>query len=157
LACDAITVSPYLGFGALDPFFSTARRFGAGVFVLGLTSNAEGPEVQSARVDTGETVAERMLAHLRRLNGATAPIGPFGAVIGATISPAAQSAVADQLDFNGPVLVPGLGEQGGTAADIRRIFGALTVLPSSSRGLLRSGPSARSLGQAARRVNQELA
>ncbi len=48
LACDAVTLSPYLGFGSLDPFVDTARRHGAGLFVLALTSNKEGPEVQHA-------------------------------------------------------------------------------------------------------------
>ena len=46
---DAITLSPYLGFGSLDPFVDTARRHDAGLFVLALTSNKEGPEVQHAR------------------------------------------------------------------------------------------------------------
>ena len=49
LAVDAITASPYLGFGSLTPMIDTARRHGRGVFVLALTSNKEGPEVQEAR------------------------------------------------------------------------------------------------------------
>jgi orotidine-5'-phosphate decarboxylase len=151
LASDAITVSPYLGFGSLDPFVDTARRFDAGLFVLGLTSNKEGPEVQSATVDTGETVAGRIFDHLRRLNADAEPVGSFGAVVGATIGDAAES-----LDFNGPILAPGFGEQGGTAADVRRIFGSLTVLPSSSRGLLRAGPSVDALRDAAVRTNDSL-
>ncbi|MGH3357859.1 MAG: orotidine-5'-phosphate decarboxylase, partial [Nocardioidaceae bacterium] len=48
IACDAITVSPYLGFGSLEPFLDAADRYGTGVFVLGLTSNHEGPQVQHA-------------------------------------------------------------------------------------------------------------
>ncbi|MDH2416404.1 orotidine-5'-phosphate decarboxylase [Nocardioides sp. CER19] len=151
LASDAITVSPYLGFGSLDPFVDTARRFDAGLFVLGLTSNKEGPEVQSATVDSGETVAARMFDHLRRLNADAAPLGSFGAVVGATIGDA-----GEDLAFNGPILAPGFGEQGGTAADVRRIFGPLTVLPSSSRGLLRAGPSVDALRDAALRTNDEL-
>src|SRR3954470_3038673 len=151
LASDAITVSPYLGFGSLDPFVDTARRFHAGLFVLGLTSNKEGPEVQSATVDTGETVAGRMFDHLRRLNADAEPVGSFGAVVGATIGDAVES-----LDFNGPILAPGFGEQGGTADDIRRIFGPLTVLPSSSRGLRRAGPSVDALRDAAVRTNDSL-
>jgi orotidine-5'-phosphate decarboxylase len=157
LACDAITVSPYLGFGSLDPIIDTARTHGAGVFVLALTSNKEGPEVQHARVadaDGGGTVAGRMLDHLRALNGGAEPLGSFGAVVGATIGE-----TEEDLDIGGPLLAPGYGAQGGTVDDIRRIFGtaARAVLPSSSRELLRSGPDARALGDAARRVNDELA
>ena len=85
LAADAITASPYLGFGSLDPFIDTARKFDAGVFVLALTSNKEGPEVQHARTEDGELVAGRMLDHLRQLNAGESPLGSFGAVIGATI------------------------------------------------------------------------
>lgn len=161
LASDAITLSPYLGFGSLEPFVDTARRFGAGLFVLGLTSNKEGPEVQSATVDSGESVAARMFDHLRRLNADAVPLGSFGAVVGATIGdPTGESnrrSIGDgQLAFNGPILAPGLGAQGGTAADIRRIFGSLPVLPSSSRGLLRAGPAAAGLRDAALRANEEL-
>ncbi|MFT4289267.1 orotidine-5'-phosphate decarboxylase [Nocardioides sp.] len=154
LAVDAVTASPFLGFGSLTPMFDTAAKHGAGVFVLGLTSNKEGPEVQSARVGTGETVAQRIFDGLRRLNAdarAAGALGSFGAVIGATIGDA-----EEDIDFGGPILAPGLGEQGGTPADIRRIFGSLTVLPSSSRGLLRHGPDVAALRDAARRTNDEL-
>ena len=153
LAVDAITASPYLGFGSLDPMIETARLHDAGVFVLALTSNKEGPEVQHARVDGG-TVAGRMLGHLRALNDGAEPLGSFGAVVGATIGDTGES-----LDINGPLLAPGYGAQGGTVADLRRIFGAAAgaVLPSSSRELLRAGPDPRALGDAARRVNDELA
>ena len=154
LASDAITVSPYLGFGSLDPILDSARQHGAGVFVLALTSNKEGPEVQHARTDQGATVAGTMLEHLRRLNDGASPLGSFGAVVGATIGE-----TQEQLDINGPLLAPGYGAQGGTVADLRRIFGAASgaVLPSSSRGLLRTGPDPMALGEAARRINDELA
>ncbi len=132
LASDAVTLSPFLGFGSLDPFVDTARRHDAGLFVLALTSNKEGPEVQHARVDGG-TVAGRVLDHLRRLNDGAEPLGSFGAVVGATIGE-----TDEDLAFNGPVLAPGFGAQGGTLADVRRLFGAAAaVLPSSSRDVLR--------------------
>lgn len=154
LASDAITVSPYLGFGSLDPFVDTARRHDAGLFVLALTSNKEGPEVQHARTDGGPTVAGAMLDHLRRLNADAAPMGSFGAVVGATIAD-----TGEELDINGPLLVPGYGAQGGTVADITRIFGtaARHALPSSSRELLRRGPDVGALSAAAMQANEELA
>jgi len=152
LAVDAITASPYLGFGSLAPMLDTARTHDAGVFVLALTSNVEGPEVQHATVD-GRTVASLMVEHLRGLNDGAEPLGSFGAVIGAT--------VADpdlDLDFNGPILAPGYGAQGGTAADIRRIFGPAVgaVIPSSSREVLRAGPRPQDLRDAVRRANDDL-
>ncbi|GAA4713777.1 orotidine-5'-phosphate decarboxylase [Nocardioides conyzicola] len=151
LASDAITVSPFLGFGSLDPIIDTARRHDAGVFVLALTSNKEGPEVQHARVDEG-TVAGRMLDHLRHLNAGAEPLGSFGAVVGATIG-----ATEEDLAFNGPVLAPGYGAQGGTTADLRRIFGGNpAVLASSSREVLRLGPDVEAMRDAVRRTNDEL-
>ena len=153
LAADAITASPFLGFGSLDPMVETARRHGAGVFVLALTSNREGPEVQHARTEDGGTVAGRVLAHLRRLNEGAEPLGSFGAVVGATIGE-----TQEDLAFNGPVLAPGYGAQGGTVADVRRIFGAGvgTVLASSSREVLRAGPDATAMRDVVRRANDEL-
>jgi orotidine-5'-phosphate decarboxylase len=154
LAADAITASPYLGFGSLDPMVDTARRHGAGVFVLALTSNKEGPEVQHATTPDGRTVAGAVLDRLRELNAGDEPLGSFGAVVGATID-----AAPDSLEIGGPLLAPGYGAQGGTPADLRRIFGpaARAVLPSSSREVLRHGPDPRALAEACRRAGEELA
>jgi orotidine-5'-phosphate decarboxylase len=153
LAADAITASPYLGFGSLDPMVDTARKYDAGLFVLALTSNKEGPEVQHARTEDGRPVAARILDHLRALNAGEEPLGSFGAVIGATIGESQLD-----FDFNGPILAPGFGAQGGTVADIRRIFGSAVsaVTPSSSRELLRKGPSVEAMRDEALRLNDEL-
>ncbi len=61
LAADAVTASPYLGFGSLAPLLAAAGRHGGGVFVLALTSNPEGASVQRARGPDGRTVAQVML------------------------------------------------------------------------------------------------
>jgi orotidine-5'-phosphate decarboxylase len=153
MAADAITVSPFLGFGSLQPFFDVAAKNDAGVFVLALTSNKEGPEYQHARTADGGTVAGSVLAQLRELNAEAEPIGSFGAVVGATIGEA-----LEDLSINGPLLVPGLGAQGGTAADIRQLFGSVIdqVMPSSSRGILAAGPDPATLRAEAARTNAEL-
>ena len=153
IAADAITVSPFLGFGSLDPFVDTARKHGAGLFVLARTSNKEAPEVQAARVDGGGTVTGTILDRLRALNAGAEPLGSFGAVVGATVGETGEDFVV-----NGPLLAPGYGAQGGTAADLPRIFGPAlgAVLPSSSRELLRLGPDAAAMREAARHANDEL-
>jgi len=152
LAVDAITANPYLGVGALDPAFELAERYGAGVFVIALTSNKEAPSVQHARLADGRTVAQSVLDELAVRNSGADPgsLGSFGVVVGATIG----DSVADLAGFNGPFLVPGIGAQGGTAADVRRIFGDRldAVLPSVSREVLRAGPSVGALRDAAERV-----
>ncbi len=148
LAADAITASPYLGFGSLQPMIDTAATHDAGVFVLALTSNREGPEVQAARSASGRTVGGDVLAQLRRLNADADGLGSFGAVVGATVEDG-----LEDLAINGPLLVPGLGAQGGTVADVRRVFSGVLdqVLASSSRGILRAGPEPAGLRDAARR------
>ncbi|GAB3644355.1 orotidine-5'-phosphate decarboxylase [Streptomyces sparsus] len=154
LFSDAVTVSPFLGFGSLRPALDLARRNGCGVFVLALTSNPEGPEVQRAVAADGRSVAQVMLDHLARENAGAAPLGSFGAVVGATLDRADA-----ELDVNGPLLAPGLGAQGATPADLPRVFGAAvrSVLPSVSRGVLGAGPSVPGLRAAADRYASELA
>jgi orotidine-5'-phosphate decarboxylase len=153
MAADAITVSPFLGFGSLQPFFDVAEKNDAGVFVLALTSNPEGPEVQHARTSQGRTVAGDVLAQLAALNAGATPMGAYGAVVGATIGTS-----AEDLAINGPLLVPGFGAQGGTTEDIHRLFAGVIddVIPSTSRGVLSAGPDVGALRDAAARVNAEL-
>lgn len=161
MAADAVTVSPFLGFGSLDPFFAEAARNDAGVFVLALTSNPEGPEFQHATVEDGRTVAGSVLRQLAALNAdvlsssasGAGSLGPYGAVVGATIGD-----TAEDLAINGPLLVPGLGAQGGTVQDLKRLFGDVwtQVVPSSSRGVLRAGPDPAALRASAQQVNAQL-
>ena len=152
MCADAVTVSPFLGFGSLDPFFEVAEKHDGGVFVLALTSNPEGPEVQAA-VSNGQTVAGHILEELKQMNDGVVPMGPFGAVVGTTIAP-----TAEDLAINGPLLAPGLGAQGGTVDDVVRLFGPVAefVLPSTSRGVLAAGPDVQALRDSAAQVNAEL-
>jgi orotidine-5'-phosphate decarboxylase len=149
LASDAITVSPFLGVGSLQPMIDTALRHGAGVFLLALTSNPEGPQFQHAITVDGRTVAGTVLDAVASLNVDAEDLGSVGAVVGATIGE-----TAENLDVNGPLLVPGIGAQGGTVDDVRRIFGpaARNVLPSSSREVLGAGPDKSALHEAALRA-----
>jgi orotidine-5'-phosphate decarboxylase len=153
LAVDAITASPFLGFGSLDPMIDTALAHDAGVFVLALTSNPEGPQVQHATTPDGRTVAGAVLDAVAARNEGAGPLGSVGAVVGATIGE-----TRENLAVNGPLLVPGLGAQGGTVSDVRRIFGdaARNVLASSSREILAAGPDKAALHAAAERTAREL-
>jgi orotidine-5'-phosphate decarboxylase len=154
LFSDAVTVSPYLGFGSLRPAFDAARASGAGVFVLALTSNPEGAEVQGAVGADGLTVAQSILRRLAAENADAHPLGSFGAVVGATLK---DGSGAGFLEINGPLLAPGIGAQGATAADIPKLFGPATenVLPSVSRDILKQGPSVGALREASARFVDE--
>jgi orotidine-5'-phosphate decarboxylase len=158
LFSDAVTVSPYLGFGSLRPALDTARENGCGVFVLALTSNPEGAEVQHARRTDGRSVAGTVLDQLAALNAGADPLGSFGAVVGATLGGIPEQLGAP-LAVNGPLLAPGIGAQGATAADLPRVFGdaVRNVVPSVSRGVLSHGPSVTALREAAEAHTDELA
>ena len=138
IAADAITVSPYLGFGSLEPFVDTARKHDAGVFVLALHLQQGGRRRSSAPSPrTAGPSPAAWSTTSADLNAGADPLGSFGAVVGATIGE-----TGEDFDFNGPLLAPGYGAQGGTTADLPRIFGSALphVLASSSRELLRLGP-----------------
>ncbi|SFT71121.1 orotidine-5'-phosphate decarboxylase [Arthrobacter sp. ov118] len=157
LAADSVTLSPYLGFESLRPALDLAAEAGRGVFVLALTSNPEGASVQ--HVGGADSVARRITtaaaAENSRYGGS---LGSVGLVVGATVGSALTELELDLAAVRGPILAPGLGAQGATAADLRRTFGAAypQVLGTSSRDILSAGPEPKALQDAARRTLDEL-
>ncbi|MCQ4118570.1 orotidine-5'-phosphate decarboxylase [Rhodococcus tibetensis] len=151
LSSDAVTVSPYLGFGALDPALSLAAEQGRGLFVLARTSNPEGSELQSSQAGGGVSVAQSVVNAAVEHNGAEPDL--VGLVVGAT-----RGHGLDLSNFSGPILAPGLGAQGATANDLADIFpdSRKLLLPNSSRGILREGPSVTALRAAAAKVRDEV-
>lgn len=154
LAADAVTLSPYLGFGSLAPALDLAEQTGRGVFVLALTSNKEGPQVQRARTEGGVSVAQAIVDEAAARNAGASPLGPVGLVIGATVG----STELDLANLNATILAPGFGAQGADVGDLRRVFGASLkhVLPTSSRDILRHGPDVEALRAAALRVRDSV-
>lgn len=138
LASDAVTVSPYLGFGALAPALDAAQAAGRGVFVLAATSNPEAAALQRSTGADGRSVAQVMIDEAADRN-AGAEFGSVGVVVGATVTEP-----VDVSKLNGPILMPGVGAQGGGAETIRALIPAAQlafVVPNVSRELLGSGPS----------------
>lgn len=127
LAADAITVSPYLGFGSLTGTITSALANDAAIFVLARTSNPAAASLQPL-------VADQIVAGATAANAGHAPFGPVGLVIGATLP----SLDLDLTNLNGPILAPGLGAQGATPADVGRLFAQVrhAVIPSISRAAL---------------------
>lgn len=139
LAADAVTLSPYLGVGTLRPAFELAKANDRGVFVLAVTSNPEGVQIQGSGTPT---VAAHILDELRRFNDELWPgmTGSIGAVIGATAEDRLISWNLDIDVLRGIVLAPGVGAQGANVDDALRVGGKnLTCIPLS-RALLRAGP-----------------
>lgn len=155
LVADAITVSPYLGFGALEPALELARQGGRGVFVLARTSNPEGGALQRARLDSElneqPSVAQSIVDAAAETNADGS--GTVGLVVGAT---RAHGLSLDRL--NGPILAPGFGAQGAGPADLATVFGnaRARVLPASAREVLRAGPDVTHLREACRTLESSL-
>ena len=153
LAADAVTLSPYLGFGSLAPALDTAADGGP----RGVRA---GPDVE--RGGGGGAGGRRRRAFGgagdRRRGGGpqrgVAPLGGVGLVVGATADHG-----LDLAALNGPVLAPGLGAQGAGPADIAARFRDVRgpVLPSASRSVLAAGPDVARLRAAAEALRDELA
>lgn len=142
LESDALTVSPYLGFGSLAPALDMVREHKKGLFVLALTSNPEGASIQHARGAGGQSVAGAVTQAAAEVNRGASPMGSVGLVVGATVGSAVSDLGIDLEGLNGPILAPGVGAQGAGVADVAQNFGNASslVLVSQSRGLLKAGP-----------------
>lgn len=153
LASDAVTASPYLGFGSLTPLLDLADAGGRGVFVLAATSNPEGASVQLADAG-GMTVAQSIVDAAAKRNAAAPGPGSVGVVIGATLD-----RVPDLSALGGPVLVPGVGAQGGRPEALGGLGGARNgqILPAVSRDILRAGPDVSAVRDAAERFRDSVA
>jgi orotidine-5'-phosphate decarboxylase len=140
LRVDAITTHCYLGLAALEPFFAAAIAAEGGVFVVVRSSNPEGQALQTARMASGETVAQSLCREIsaRNLRQRASGLGPIGAVVGATCDDANETVAALPHSF---VLAPGVGAQGATMGDVlaRMPAGRGRVLPNVSRAILANG------------------
>lgn len=149
LATDAVTASPYLGFGSLMPLLEVAAAHDRGVFVLAATSNPEGASIQRAVID-GRSVAQSVVDAAGTLNRvAGGEFGSVGVVVGATLDQ-----VPDLSALGGPVLVPGVGAQGGRPEALASLGGARAgqLLPAVSRDVLRAGPDPAAVRRAGERI-----
>jgi orotidine-5'-phosphate decarboxylase len=172
LEADALTVSPYLGVGALGSTFDLAHAAGKGVFVLAATSNPEASAIQRRGVaaDVVAEVAEWNAEHAPGGQGVgpgggpqAGAIGTVGLVLGATVKladygiPLTHPAHAPAS----PVLAPGFGHQGAQLADVRHIFGGLAeaTIVSESRSILSAGPAGigRAVAERAHEVREAFA
>ena len=154
LAADAVTASPYLGFGSLQPLLDTAIANGRGVFVLAATSNPEGAGVQRADAG-GRTVAQSIVDAAGAVNRDHSPApGAVGVVVGATLAEP-----PDVSGLGGPVLVPGVGAQGGRPEALGGLGGARPgqLLPAVSRDVLRAGPDIAAVRAAAEKFRDAVA
>jgi len=134
-AADAVTLSPFMGFDSIEPYL---RHEGKGALLLCRTSNQGGDELQAQRLQAGADGAEeRLYERIARLaSGAWNRNGQLGLVVGATYP--AEVARVRELAPRLPLLIPGVGAQGGdAAATVRAGWRAdAPIIVNSSRAVL---------------------
>jgi orotidine-5'-phosphate decarboxylase len=134
---DALTINPYLGRDAVEPFLSAAKKAERGLFVLVRTSNPGAVLFQDLVCD-GKPLYRHVANEVAKWNASTigaCGLGDVGAVVGAT-HPKELAELRDAMP-NVWLLVPGYGAQGGTAADVKAAYRAdgLGAIVNSSRGV----------------------
>jgi orotidine-5'-phosphate decarboxylase len=135
---DALTVNPWLGRDAVEPFLGAVRRGGVGIFVLVRTSNAGG-DLQDVVLKDGRTMWHHVASLVAEWGEETTGdvgLSSVGAVVGATHPRAV--AEARRLMPRTILLLPGVGAQGGTVADLGRAFqsGPASALVAAARSVI---------------------
>jgi orotidine-5'-phosphate decarboxylase len=136
---DAMTVSAFLGHDSVEPFLAACRRHGAGVFLLVRTSNSGAADVQDLVLSDGRPLWQYLAALVHEwgqpLVGERG-MSSVGAVVGATYPRAVSE--ARKLMPQAPMLLPGIGAQGATPADVARAFtsGPASALVTASRSVI---------------------
>jgi orotidine-5'-phosphate decarboxylase len=135
---DALTVNPWLGRDAVEPFLGAVRRGGVGIFVLVRTSNSGG-DLQDAVLKDGRPMWHHVAGLVDEWGADTAGevgLSSVGAVVGATHP----RAVADarRLLPRTILLLPGVGAQGGSISDLTRAFqsGPASAIVPVSRSVI---------------------
>ncbi len=132
---DAVTVSPYMGFDSVEPYLAWHDR---GVIVLCRTSNPGGSDLQFLRTENGDPLYLRVADMVA---GKWNTHGQCALVVGATF-PEELSAVRQRVGDDVPLLVPGVGAQGGDIpATVRagRNSAGTGMMINSSRAILYAG------------------
>lgn len=152
LMADAVTVAPYMGRDSIAPFVDAARARGNGVFVLVRTSNPGAADVEDALLADGRPVWEAVATMVREAGSEPAELSDVGAVIGATAPQ--QLARARELLPKAVFLLPGVGAQGGSIADLQPAFlpGRGGGLVTVSRGIVGAGSAAREAAEQLRQA-----
>jgi orotidine-5'-phosphate decarboxylase len=136
---DALTINPYLGSDSVEPFLAACRRSGCGLFCVVKTSNAGSADIQDLALSDGRPLwhqVAKLAAHWGEDLVGERGLSSVGAVVGATYPRAV--GVARRLMPRTPLLLPGVGAQGATPADVARAFtsGPASALVTASRSVM---------------------
>ena len=139
LPVDALTINPYLGSDSVEPLLAACRRSGAGLFCLVRTSNAGSADIQDLALSDGRRVWHQVAELVNEWGAGLVGergLSSVGAVVGATYPRAV--AEARRLMPQAVLLLPGIGAQGATPADVARAFtsGPASALVPVSRAVI---------------------
>lgn len=125
---DAVTLSPYMGFDSVEPFL---KYPGKGVYLLGVTSNVGAADLETHQLADGRLVFELVGDMAGRVDD-----GSIGLVLGLTNASAEVLAKLPDV----PLLIPGLGAQGGDLAALKGESRTAPSVVNVSRGILYAEP-----------------
>jgi orotidine-5'-phosphate decarboxylase len=136
---DALTVNTYLGHDSVEPFLQACRLHGAGIFCLVRTSNPGAADVQELALSDGRRVWQHVATLVAEWGAdfvGERGLSSVGAVVGATVPRAV--AEARRLLPRSVLLLPGVGAQGATPADVARAFtsGPASALVTAARSVI---------------------
>jgi orotidine-5'-phosphate decarboxylase len=136
---DALTINPYLGSDSVEPFVAACRRSGTGLFCLVKTTNAGSADLQDVAMADGRPLWQHTAQLVNEWGAGLVGergLSSIGAVVGATYPRAV--AEARKLMPQAVLLLPGIGAQGATPADVARAFtsGPASALVSVSRSVI---------------------
>jgi len=131
--CDAVTLHPYMGYDSVQPFLEYNDKLN---FILALTSNKSASDFESLTLSSNEKLYQKVIEKVHQWNK---QFGNCGIVFGATQLTQLQENI--NLVNGLPMLLPGVGAQGGSLEDIVTLFNKhkfSTYLINASRSIIYS-------------------
>ncbi|HET6528906.1 MAG TPA: orotidine-5'-phosphate decarboxylase [Balneolaceae bacterium] len=131
---DAITLNPLMGFETLNPFLNDSSK---GVYILALTSNPGASDILLQKFSSGQTVSAYIVEQLNQKQQQSQSL--IGMVVGATKTADLQSVI--QPFSEAPLLIPGVGKQGGSVDELASVLENHSGIPliNSSRSIIYAG------------------
>jgi orotidine-5'-phosphate decarboxylase len=152
---DAITLNPLMGFETLDPFLDNSDK---GIYALTLTSNPGASDLLLQKLSSGQTVSSYISQQLSLKQEESE--AAIGMVVGATKASNLEP-VIDKFEA-APLLIPGVGKQGGSITALAEALDSHLGLPliNSSRSIIYAGKNETNWSQAvarsAKNLNEQL-
>lgn len=140
--CDAVTIHPYMGFDSVNPFLDRKDKIN---FILALTSNPGADDFEKLQLEDGSFLFQKVIEKVKKWNSNK----NCGIVFGAT--QVEELSENFKLFDDIPVLLPGIGAQGGSLEEVIKIFkknNRLNLLINSSRGIIYKDSSEKFAGSA---------